>query len=140
MQWSRRELSFLLPALAAAQNTADTKPLDSGAYPFDSLPARKSGAGTARQFFKGLTHSGYLIDLHESELPAGEAPHAAHHHVHEELVLVVEGQLDATVGGRTTRLGPGSAVYFASNQEHGFRNAGNTTARYFVLALGGDQV
>ena len=92
-----------------------------------------------RQILKGDTHSGYQIDLHESELPAGRAPHPPHHHVHEEMLIVREGELEVMVAGKTTHLGPGSVAYIASNQEHGWRNAGTTTATYFVLALGGDK-
>ena len=77
--------------------------------------------------------------MHESELPAGEAPHPPHSHVHEEMLLIREGLLEVTIGGKTTRLGPGSAAYLASNQEHGWRNVGTETARYFVLALGDDK-
>jgi quercetin dioxygenase-like cupin family protein len=44
-----------------------------------------------------------------------------------------------TVKGRTERLGPGSAVYIASNDEHGWKNVGSTQAKYFVLALGEDK-
>ena len=88
---------------------------------------------------KAPTHTGFLLDLHESELAAGDAPHAPHRHVHEELLLIREGLLEITITGKSTRLGPGSAAYLASNQEHGWRNVGTTTARYFVLALGDDK-
>ena len=44
-----------------------------------------------------------------------------------------------TVGKQTSRLGPGSAVYIASNEEHGWKNVGSATATYFVLALGDDE-
>lgn len=106
----------------------------------EDIPPRKSGVIQSRQMFKGGTRSGYQIDLHETELPAGEAPHPPHRHVHEELLLIRDGLLDVNIGGKTARLGPGSVAYLASNQEHGWRNAGTTPAKYFVIALGDDKV
>ena len=44
--------------------------------------------------------------------------------------------LEVTVKGKTTRLGPGSVAYVASGEHHGLRNAGTTRARYVVMALG----
>lgn len=139
MQWSRRDLSLLIPALAAAQSTTRNKKLPSKAFPFEEMTARKSGPIIMRQILQGNTHSGFLIDLHDTELPAGEAPHSTHHHVHEEVLFVREGSVEVTIGDRKTRLGPGSVAYLASNQEHGWRNAGTTPARYFVMALGDDK-
>ncbi len=139
MKWSRRRFAFLLPALAPAQTTARKEPLPSNAFRYEDMAARKSGAIVARQILTGGTHTGYAIDLHETELPAGQAPHAPHHHVHEEMLLVREGLLEVTIGERATRLGPGSVAYLASNQEHGWRNVGTGPARYFVLALGDDK-
>lgn len=132
-------MPFILPALAAAQSAGRREKLPSNAFRFEDLEARKSGPILMRQIFTGTTHSGYLLDLHDTELPAVEAPHAAHHHVHEELLLIREGTLEVTLGGKQTRVGPGSVVYVASNQEHGWRNVGNTPAKYFVLALGDDK-
>lgn len=139
MKWSRRELSLLWPALAAAQRTGSADPLQSSALRFEDMPARKSGPMIARQILKGTTHTGFRIDVHESELAPGEAPHAPHHHIHEEVLLIREGVLDVSIDGRVTRLGPGSVAYFASNQQHGWHNAGQVAAAYFVLALGEDK-
>jgi quercetin dioxygenase-like cupin family protein len=135
---TRRELSLLLPALAAAQ-TQSAKPLPSRAFRREDIEAKKSGTIVMQQMMNGPTHTGFHIDLHESELPAGEAPHAPHQHVHEEIVMVREGEIDVTIGEEKSRLGPGSAAYFASNQLHGWRNNGSVTAKYFVLALGDDK-
>jgi mannose-6-phosphate isomerase-like protein (cupin superfamily) len=44
-----------------------------------------------------------------------------------------------TIAGRSSRLGPGSVAFVASNEEHGIRNAGSAHAQYFVLALGKDR-
>jgi len=113
--------------------------LPSGLYAHDRLEVRASGPTEIRQMLTGATHSGYRVDLHETSLAPGQMPHAAHHHVHEEMLLIREGTLEVNVKGRTERLGPGSAVYIASNEEHGWRNVGATQARYFVLALGDDK-
>jgi quercetin dioxygenase-like cupin family protein len=92
----------------------------------------------AHPIFNGELHSGFAVELHETELPAGEAPHPPHHHVHEEVILIREGTLEVTIAGRSTSLNPGSVAFVASNEEHGWRNIGTTTARYFLLALGPD--
>jgi uncharacterized cupin superfamily protein len=139
MNWSRRDFSFLMPALAMAQTASRNDDLPSNAFRYEDMPVSQNGPLSARQVLQGNTHSGYPIDLHESELPPGQAPHPPHHHVHEEMLLIREGFLDVIILGKTTRLGPGSVAYLASNQEHGWRNAGTTPARYFVLALGGDK-
>ena len=77
--------------------------------------------------------------LNEKSAPTlapGAAPHDAHSHAHEEIVLIREGTLEFTIAGKATQAGPGSVTYMASNIHHGLRNAGTTTARYFVIALG----
>jgi quercetin dioxygenase-like cupin family protein len=139
MKWTRRELPLLLPALATAQTGAEHPALPSKAYRFEDLEAHKSGAITLRQILNGDTHSGYALDLHESELPAGQAPHPPHRHVHEEMLLIRDGVMEVIIEGRATRLGPGSAAYISSNQEHGYRNPGTAPVAYFVLALGSDK-
>jgi quercetin dioxygenase-like cupin family protein len=138
MDISRRKLSLLLPALTAAVAAGQKTPLPSKTYRFEELPVSGNGPMRSRAMLTGETHAGVLLDLHETELAAGQAPHAPHQHVHEEVLLIREGQVEVTVAGRKTTLGPGSVAYIASNQEHGWRNAGAGPAHYFVLAVGRD--
>ena len=140
MSSSRREFNLLIAALAAAANApAQNEILPAKAFRFEALPETAGATTRIRQMLKGETHSGFLIDLHVTELAAGQMPHAPHRHVHEELVMIREGELEVTIAGRTSRLGAGSAAYLASNVEHGWKNIGTTPARYFVLALGTDK-
>ena len=139
MKLSRRDLAVLLPAIAAAQTAAKKDPLPAAAFRWEDLTARKADTTVTRQMMTGDTHTGYRLDLHETELAAGQMPHAPHSHVHEELLLIREGQLEVTIAGKMSRLGPGSVAYLASNQEHGWKNVGSAPARYFVLALGDDK-
>jgi quercetin dioxygenase-like cupin family protein len=136
--YSRRDLSVMLGALAAAAAHAEDKVLPSKTYLYEDLPVRENGPNRQRAVFKGETHSGYPIDLHETELAPGEAPHPPHHHVHEEMILIREGTMEVTISGKKTRLGPGSVAYIASGEEHGWRNVGTARARYMVMAMGKD--
>jgi quercetin dioxygenase-like cupin family protein len=138
MTFSRRDLSRLLPLLAAGKSGAQNPALPSRTYPFDQLKVETSGDNRARPVFDGETHAGVHIELHETELPPGGAPHPRHHHVHEEMILIREGTMEVTISGHSARLGPGSVAYVASNEEHGWRNAGAGRAHYFVLAIGRD--
>lgn len=144
MDCSRRNLALLLPGLlAAVEAEARDAVLPSKCYPFDSLPVKSyiptdsKHHNESRQVLNGLTHAGSHIDLHITTLPPGQMPHPPHSHVWEEMVLVQEGTLDVTIAGHTTRIGPGSVGYVASEQRHGWKNVGDTPAQYFVLAFRG---
>jgi len=50
-------------------------------------------------------------------------------HSGEEGGVVVEGELELTVAGKTWQLGPGDAYYFDSRLPHRFRNTGKVPAR-----------
>jgi len=54
------------------------------------------------------------------------------------MILIREGIMEVTIAGRSAKLGPGSVAYVASNDQHGWRNAGATRAHYFVLSIGRD--
>ena len=142
MKCSRRdwclELPVVLAAVAAAAGAEPKGSLASKAYRFGDLPAHASGGNTFRPVLEGETHTGAFIELHESDLAPGGMPHPPHQHAHEEMFLVREGELEVTIAGKTTRLGPGAVAFVASNTEHGVRNPGTTHAQYFVLALGRD--
>jgi quercetin dioxygenase-like cupin family protein len=142
MMSRRRVICFALPlitvAIVSVRVRGGQNVLPSGIFSYDQLAARASGSTEIRQMLTGATHSGYRIDLHATDLAAGQMPHAPHHHVHEEVLLIREGTIEVTVGKQTSRLGAGSAVYIASGEEHGWKNVGSMPAKYFVLALGDD--
>ena len=138
MECSRREVWLWIPALMASRGLAAEAPIPSKAFRFEDLPVESGGGNAFRRILQGKTHSGYEIEMHETDLAPGTMPHPAHHHAHEEVFLVREGTVEITIAGRASRLGPGSVAYVASNEEHGIRNVGSTHAQYFVIALGSD--
>lgn len=53
------------------------------------------------------------------------------------MLIVIEGTVDYTVNGVTTKLGPGGVGFAASNDEHGVKNNSDARARYAVIAFRG---
>ena len=136
MKYSRRELSLALAALAAGKASAQGDVLPTKTLRYDDLPVKVNGENRSRAILNGKTHTGFPIEMHETELAPGEAPHPPHEHAHEELIVIHEGDMEVTISGKTTQLGPGSVAYVASGEHHGWRNVGTTRARYVVMALG----
>jgi mannose-6-phosphate isomerase-like protein (cupin superfamily) len=143
MPLTRRELCSvfpvaLLPALYVVQNSpsAAQSPLPSAVYPFDDLPVRTANGVEFRDVLKGRLATGESLEVHETTLPPGGAPHPPHHHLHSEMWLIREGTVELAVGSKTYRLGPGSVGFVHSNDEHGIKNLGATPAVYFVVAIG----
>src|SRR3954469_21065059 len=104
MKLSRRCFGLSLPFLAKGGNPAPSAALPSAVFRFEDLPVHKSGYLVSRQILKGATHTGFKVDLHESELGPGQMPHPPHEHVHKEVLLIKEGQLEVTVNGEATQL------------------------------------
>jgi|SRR5579875_605377 len=140
MDHTRRELTLLLPALLAVRAGADTSVLASKSYAFDALPVKANPANhmEVRDVFKGRTQTGCPLALHISTLPPGQMPHPPHHHLHEEMMLIMQGHLQFTIAGQTSTVGSGSVVYINSNEEHGMKNIGEVPAQYFVVEIGAD--
>lgn len=143
--YSRRDLGLLLPALAAlpanAQQTEPKPPpkqLTSKAYIYENLPVKQNGENVGRAVLNGATHKDDPVELHITELAGGQQPHPPHRHAHEEILMLKSGQLDCIMNGETIHLTPGSVVYVASNDLHGWKNPGTTPAQYFVISLSGD--
>lgn len=89
-----------------------------------------------RSIMKGKLVTGESVEVHESTLPPNGFPHAPHHHAHSEIWLIREGTLQLTINGTPPVLGPGGLGFVRSNEEHGIRNVGTTTANYYVVAIG----
>lgn len=62
--------------------------------------------------------------LHERYEPGGDTGKEMISHEGEESGVVMRGQIEITVGGKSRVLGPGEAYYFDSRLPHRFRNTG----------------
>ena len=140
MEFSRRDLGFLLPALAAGNaggQTAQAGTLASKVYHHGQIAYEGDAKKKGRRFFYGKTHDRFTLEMHETVLGEGTATHAPHKHEHEEIVIVVEGAVEAYFDGKTEIAEAGSVIYFGSNQMHSARDAGTGPCRYYVIELRG---
>lgn len=145
MKITRRQVVSALPAAffltaalpefsMATEEQAGGVP--SAVYPFDRLPVHESPHVTTRHILKGKLATGEAVEVHETTLPAGGAPHPPHHHVHTEMWLIREGMVEITIEGKPRRIGAGSLAMVRSNEEHGITNPTDKPANYFVVAIG----
>lgn len=146
---TRRDILSLAPGILAAgtcspemlagttsqeQGTA----LPSATYPFQELKVHQANAGAAqiRAILKGKLATGESIEVHETTLPPGGAPHPPHRHEHSEMWLIREGTVELNISGKPHRLTAGSLGFVRSNEEHGISNPSDAPATYFVVAMG----
>jgi quercetin dioxygenase-like cupin family protein len=86
----------------------------------------------------GTLNSGEAISMHESVVPAGTPKVAQHRILHSEVIVVIEGTLSYQHEAVVDVAHAGSVIYVAYGTNHLVWNSGTTTARYFVLQIGGD--
>jgi XRE family transcriptional regulator, regulator of sulfur utilization len=157
MQWTRRDLGFLLPSLVAAgataldaQQSTPTPAADSSVerlpvmrtqqFKYDELPVTTNGQNRQRRMFTAKTHTGFKIESHQSDIAPGEVNHPPHQHLREEMMLIREGTMELTIAGKAYRLGPGDVGVIGSNELHNAKNVGTTRATYFIVNIGRDDV
>ena len=132
-----RKLSLILVVLAGVSTRSagpsETPVLGSTAISWEEIQTKVSANGRYSQVLKAPTATLDELELHVTTLPPGQSPHPPHKHPDEELVIIREGTVEATVNGQTRRVGPGSVIFQASNQMHGLRNVGDVPAVYHVI-------
>ena len=157
MKYSRRDLGFLLPALAAASASAQSSSpapapaatdnaveklpvMKTKAFLYHEVPVTTNGQNKQRRLFTAKTHTGFKIESHQSDIAPGEVNHPPHQHLREEMMLVRVGTMELTISGKPYRLGPGDVGVIGSNEIHNAKNVGTTRAEYFIVNIGRDDI
>jgi quercetin dioxygenase-like cupin family protein len=100
--------------------------------PWDDQRKREHEHGFMMPFI-GAEIGAKNFSVHVSVIRAGEASHAPHVHEGEEVIFMLEGTAEVTVGDEVRTVGPNSAIYYTPNVPHGLRNIGTTDMRYLVV-------
>ena len=113
--------------------SAGAQAINSGVYKWADAPITKKAGSEQRILLEGFTVDFRRFKIHATTLPAHQAPHPAHHHPDEELIIIKEGQLTVTIAGKTKTLGAGSIALMMPGDEHGFDNKSDAPATYYVM-------
>jgi mannose-6-phosphate isomerase-like protein (cupin superfamily) len=143
---TRREMCAGLPALAAITSVAQDQTAatpnvltQARVYTLDQMPTRKmANGGQSRDVLRGTLPTGEVINVHESEQPAGTPPNPLHTIQHTEVIVVIQGTMVFEHDGKSEKVGPGDIIYVAKGTEHAVRNTGQDIAKYCVVQIGGD--
>ena len=118
--WFSREVAFSREKAGLLESTtinlADLKMND---YAYDGKVVGKIGlylAGNTSKSDKFVT--GRLV------LNPGETPHPPHTHPEEEIMVIEQGTGEISVGGKITKIAPGTVMYTAPEVPHGIVNTG----------------
>jgi mannose-6-phosphate isomerase-like protein (cupin superfamily) len=158
MKYSRRDLGLLLPALAAATASAQSKNgkqeapaaapvrvedlpvMKTQAFLYKDIPDTINGKNKSKRMFTAKTHTGFKIESHMSDIAPGEVNHPPHQHLREEMMFIRTGTRELTIAGKPYRLGPGDVGVIGSNEMHNAKNVGTTRAEYFICNIGRDDI
>lgn len=112
----------------------DQKPiLHSAVFDFATLEAKKTDVGYYRHVTRSPVATLDELEMHITTLNPSLSSHPPHKHPNEELVIIHSGEVEAYNNGKWVRLGPGSIIFNASNEEHAIRTVSDTPATYHVI-------
>ncbi|MEW9836462.1 cupin domain-containing protein [Mesorhizobium marinum] len=88
---------------------------------------------------RGATPNASDMESHVSVLSPGHSPHPPHHHVEEELLIVLDGEAELIIpdtadpaGARVERLTAGGIAYYPAYQYHTIRNVSSRPVTYLM--------
>jgi XRE family transcriptional regulator, regulator of sulfur utilization len=137
--FTRREALIAAAAVgttlgAVALAASPAKPvLNSSVFDWEKIAAVATKYGSKREVVKTPTATADQLDIHVTTVNPGQRAHEPHRHSEEEIIIVKQGTIESMQEGVTTKVGPGSIIFEASNQLHGLANVGDTPATYFVI-------
>jgi mannose-6-phosphate isomerase-like protein (cupin superfamily) len=129
----------LLPGRLSAQQTPlASRIVATQASTFRPLTAVHAGAGNMA--FAGLLNRGAIGPLfnflHRGEIPVGSGIGHHFHNTVEEMFVILNGEADFTVNGRTARLQGPVAVICRMGDSHAILNTGTETVQWMNFQAG----
>jgi mannose-6-phosphate isomerase-like protein (cupin superfamily) len=125
---------FAIAGTAVAQAQSEkTSALASKAVEWNSIDVKTNATGSSRKFFEGPTANLEVLECHASTLNPGATNHVILKRPNDEVIIVKEGTIEAFVGDKWVRVGPGSVIFNAANTPQSMRNVGDVPATYHVI-------
>jgi quercetin dioxygenase-like cupin family protein len=127
-------ITFLFLQLIAMTATAQLKPITSGVYHWNELPVKKDVQREFRSIMEGTTNEFSYFEVHATTQEKGATPKPPHAQTDiEELMIIKEGKMKATIGNKVSILGAGSVLLIAPGDMQTFENVGDGPLTYYVF-------
>jgi mannose-6-phosphate isomerase-like protein (cupin superfamily) len=124
-------------ALTDGRSAAQSPPLASRIVPTDATkyrPLTAVHAGAGNMAFAGLLNRGaigpHFNFLHRGEIPVGSGIGHHFHNTVDEMFVILNGEAQFTVNGRTARLQGPAAVVCRAGDSHALLNTGSETLQW----------
>ncbi len=127
--WAARERAFA--RAMADQVRSQTLNLDAVTMKDDAPLGALLGHNGV--YFLGDTPSSTKFATGRYVIEPGKSPHPPHTHIEEEVMIVESGRGEIFCDGKTTKVGPGSAMYSAPNAPHGIVNTGDVPLVFYYV-------
>jgi len=116
-------------------------PLTGGIFPLKlPLPTDLKKGWRPTRLFQGSTSILNYLSCHASSLMPGRCPHPPHCHEDEEILIMLAGEADLTLGDKFSStgskrrpLGPGQMVFYPSGFSHTLEARGEEPANYLMF-------
>jgi quercetin dioxygenase-like cupin family protein len=99
----------------------------------DSLKYVATDKGGGIKYFERPTAMADDLEMHITELKAKGPSHESHTHIETELILVLEGDIETMVKGKTYQATAGDICLMNSNELHGISNTKDAPCKYLVV-------
>lgn len=121
------------PPEALSSMTTNATKLTSMVVDWEKMQPATVSNGVRRAVFDGPTATLDKLHCHITTLNPGEVSGPPCLHLQEEVIIVKEGVVAATLDGHTETAGPGSVIFFASHATTRLRNPGKEPCTYIVV-------
>ncbi|PKA98589.1 Cupin domain-containing protein [Flavobacteriaceae bacterium MAR_2009_75] len=99
----------------------------------DSLTYKPSSRGGGVPYFDRETAMCERYEMHVTQLDKLGPSHEPHKHIETEIILMMAGNTEMTIAGKTYQAGPGDFYLAKSGSMHGIKNLGEGSCRYFAF-------
>ena len=130
---SRRTILQTLAAGLALAPQSGAAGIPDEVVPKEKARLSRDSFGDLRVFLDGNTEQLKGLAVGSIELKPGQAPHPAHAHPEEELMLITEGHGEISLGDQVSQAGPGAVMYCGANRLHGIVNTSNAPLTFYYI-------
>lgn len=99
----------------------------------DSLAFKPSARGGGRAYFDRPTAMCERFEMHVTRLDKQGPSHEPHKHLETEIILMLSGESEMTIGGKDYQASPRDLYFVNSELMHGLRNTKDTPCSYFAF-------